>query len=173
MRKRVKSSERGFSISSFPEDAIVRRAVSGPDLAAVRELFEEYREYLGVDLRFQQFDEEVASLPGRYAFPEGCLYLLEVDGMPAGCVGLRPWEGTKCEMKRLYVREPYRGKGYAKLLVRQIMAYGKAQGYEEMVLDTLSSLHTALNLYYRMGFREIPSYYSNPFSGVIYLAVEL
>ncbi len=152
------------------------RAATGPaDMACVRELFREYQEWLGVDLCFQGFDAELAGLPGGYAAPRGRLYLVfeKSTGGLAGCVGLRPLSAELCEMKRLYVRDAWRGKGLGRALAELLVNEAKAIGYAEMCLDTLAHLHAARALYADMGFRETDPYYENPLQGVTYMSFDL
>ncbi len=128
---------------------------------------------LGVDLSFQNYADEFANLPGKYASPEGGLFLAYYGGKPVGCVGLRKFDDAICEMKRLYVMPECRGLKIGFALVEQVIRAGKDAGYDAMVLDTLASLDKSLSLYYRMGFKEIPPYYHNPYPGVVYLQKEL
>ena len=137
----------------------------------LRTLFKEYADWLGVDLCFQDFDAELAGLPGEYGPPRGRALLAEVDGRLAGCVGLRPMADGWCEMKRMYVRDHARGLGLGRLLAERIVAEGRTLGYAGMRLDTLSHLTAAKAIYASMGFRETPPYYDNPLAGVQYLAL--
>jgi ribosomal protein S18 acetylase RimI-like enzyme len=139
----------------------------------VRELFVEYAAGLGVDLCFQSFDEELAGLPGKYAPPDGALLLATVDGEPAGCVALRPLGDGACEMKRLYVRDAYRGMGLGRALVARVIAEAEARGYAAMRLDTLDTMATALRLYQGFGFRDTGAYVYNPIPGARYLELAL
>ena len=139
----------------------------------VRTLFKEYAVSLGIDLCFQDFDEELQTLPGKYALPDGRLYIARVDGLVAGCVGLRRFDLTRCEMKRLYVRPQSRGKGVGRLLVERIVADALAMGYAAMLLDTLQSLPEALALYRANGFVEIGAYCHNPQPDVVYMVKPL
>ena len=139
------------------------------------ELFRDYADGLGVDLGFQGFAEELATLPGEYAPPAGELLLARApDGAALGCVGLRPLEGAGlCEMKRLYVRPAGRGLGLGKALVAAIIAAAEARGYREMKLDTLPMMAAALALYRGFGFVEVAAYYGNPVPGTRYLSKRL
>ncbi len=146
-------------------------------MAAVREIFQEYAEGLGIDLRFQQFDAELAGLPGDYAEPRGALLLATVDGELAGCCALRPLDTADypntSEMKRLYVRKAFRGFGLGRLLTEAILDAARQAGYASVLLDALNEMDTARNLYADLGFEEIPPYYHNPISGAHYLKVNL
>lgn len=138
----------------------------------VRRLFEEYAAALDVDLAFQDFDRELAELPGTYAPPQGRL-LLAVADEAAGCVGLRPFSADVCEMKRLFVREAYRGTGLGRRLAEAIVAAGREAGYERMRLDTLPSMAEARALYRSIGFVEIEAYRANPVHGTSYMELAL
>jgi putative acetyltransferase len=139
----------------------------------VRALFEEYADSLEVDLGFQDFDRELAELPGEYAPPAGRL-LLAVDGSePAGCVGLRPFAPGVCELKRLYVRPRHRGSGLGRRLTEAIVAAGRDAGYERMRLDTLPTMAAARDLYRSHGFVEIEAYRPNPVHGTTYFELAL
>ena len=146
-------------------------------MAAVCEIFQEYADGLGVDLRFQEFDAELAGLPGDYAEPRGALLLATVDGELAGCCALRPLDTADypntSEMKRLYVRKAFRGFGLGRLLTEAILDAARQAGYASVLLDTLNEMDTARNLYADLGFEEIPPYYHNPISGAHYLKVNL
>jgi ribosomal protein S18 acetylase RimI-like enzyme len=142
-------------------------------LALVRQLFLEYAASLEVDLAFQEFDLELAELPGGYVRPGGGL-LLALDGRePAGCVAFRPLEPGISEMKRLYVRPSARGAGWGRRLAERVVSEARAAGYERMRLDTLPSMHAALGLYIGMRFREIPAYRHNPVAGARFLELDL
>ena len=151
---------------------------TGPDhLAVLRELFQEYAENLAVDLCFQQFDTELATLPGDYADPRGALLLALVDGEPAGCCALRPLDATDypnaSEMKRLYVRRAFRGFGLGRQLAEAALDAARQRGYACVLLDTLDDMESARALYTELGFVEIPPYYHNPIPGAHYLKVDI
>jgi ribosomal protein S18 acetylase RimI-like enzyme len=150
-------------------------ARSAADIAQAASLFRDYADALDVDLCFQGFDEELATLPGKYAPPAGELLLAQgEDGAALGCVALRPLdEAGICEMKRLYMRDAARGRGLGQALVAAIITAAEARGYAEMRLDSLPSMTAALALYRRFGFAEIPAYCFNPVPGTLYLARRL
>lgn len=140
------------------------------EIAEIRTLFAEYQQWLGADLSFQNFSEELDSLADLYAPPGGRLLLARApDGSAAGGVGMKGLEPGICEMKRLYVRAPWRGCGLGRRLAEAVVRAGRDAGYSHMRLDTLARLHEAVALYRSMGFREIPPYYHNPMDGVFYL----
>jgi len=146
-------------------------------LDAVRMLFHEYADGLGVDLRFQNFDAELAALPGDYAAPQGGLLLAWVDGELAGCGAFRPLAdvdyANACEMRRLYVRRAFRRFGLGRLLAQALIDGAVQAGYSAMLLDTLDDMEAARGLYHALGFEEVPPYYFNPIPGAHYLKVDL
>ena len=143
------------------------------DEALVRTLFREYSEHIGVDLGFQDFDAELASLPGKYAHPAGRLILAWQDREASGCVALRPIDAHTCEMKRLYVRPRARGQELGRRLAERICTEGRDAGYRRIFLDTLPAMAAALALYESMGFRPVEPYIYNPIAGAVFLAREL
>lgn len=146
-------------------------------LDATREIFREYAEGLGVDLCFQNFEAELAALPGEYAAPQGALLLAFVDDELAGCGAFRPLPdadyANACEMKRLYVRRAFRRFGLGRLLAQALMDRATEAGYSAMLLDTLDDMEAARGLYGSLGFEDIPPYYYNPIPGAHYLKVAL
>jgi GNAT superfamily N-acetyltransferase len=155
-------------------DAVLCEPVTEADIDAVRELFAEYERWLGVDLCFQGFADELRSLPGRYAPPRGRLLLArDAVGADAGVVAMWPLDEDTCEMKRLFVREPFRGQGLGRRLAEAIVETAVRVGYARMRLDTLERLTEAMMLYRSMGFCGIEPYYHNPLESVIYLEREL
>jgi carbonic anhydrase len=154
------------------EAAVASRIAIAPadgdaDIAETQALFLEYANALGFKLCFQGFDQELATLPGGYAPPQGRLLLARVDGAVGGVVGLRPLEGRRCEMRRLYVRPKFRGLGLGRRLAEQAIGEARAIGHDSMVLETLPRMAEARRLYAKLGFKEIPAYYDNPREGVI------
>jgi ribosomal protein S18 acetylase RimI-like enzyme len=151
----------------------IAEASEAHDIATARRLFEEYAVSLGVDLCFQGFEVELATLPGSYAPPEGRLLLASHGTETAGCVALRRLEQEICEMKRLYVRPAFRGLGVGRMLVEEITREARIAGYRRIRLDTLPTMATALALYRQLGFREIPPYRSNPVERTFFLELQL
>ena len=149
-------------------------ATSAEDLAGIRVLFLEYAAFLGVSLNFQDFEGEIEGLPGKYAPPTGSLLLVREGDKPAGCGAFRQLTEDICEMKRLYVRPEFRGRGLGRKLATQLIAEAMAAGYSSMRLDTIpAKLPEATSLYGRLGFVEIPAYYENPIPGVVYFELKL
>lgn len=146
-------------------------------METVREIFREYAATLGVDLAFQDFEAELASLPGDYAAPRGHLLLAQVDGAIAGCCALRPLDAADypnaSEMKRLYVRKAFRGFGLGRELAEAMLDQARRAGYACVLLDTLDGMESARALYTDLGFEEIPPYYHNPIAGSHYLKVDI
>lgn len=154
--------------------ALLRRAVSAADVAIARSLIEEYARSLGIDLAFQDFATEVATLPGAYAPPGGVLLLGEVSGVVHGCVALRPLEPPEvAELKRLYVRPVGRGHGLGRALTLAAIEYAWNAGYQRVRLDTLPSMASAQQLYRELGFRDVAPYRHNPIAGTAFLELEL
>jgi putative acetyltransferase len=150
------------------------QAVSAEQVSAARELFEEYAAALGISLCFQNFDQEVAALPGAYAPPDGRLFLALHENEIAGCIALRKIGDGVCEMKRLYLRPEFRGKRIGKALAEQIIAEAREIGYARMRLDTLpGKMDEAIALYRALGFREIEPYYHNPVEGALFMELDL
>lgn len=150
------------------------RAAAAADLDEIRALFREYAAGLDFSLCFQDFDREVAALPGKYAPPAGRLLIAEIDGWIAGAIAMRALDAEACEMKRLYVRDVARGSGAGRALAERLVAEAKAAGYRVMRLDTLRDRMAAANrLYESLGFRDIPPYYHNPLEGVRYMELDL
>ena len=143
-----------------------------------RRLFREYEKWFGLDLCFQNFDKEVAELPGRYARPDGRL-LLALAGertapAVAGCVALRKIEENVCEMKRLFVRPDFQARGVGKSLLETLFEEARRAGYRKMRLDTYPpKMQKAIAIYQSYGFQEIPPYYYNPYSEAIYMELDL
>jgi ribosomal protein S18 acetylase RimI-like enzyme len=143
------------------------------DIQNVRLLFEEYANSLGFDLDFQNFDNELKTLPGEYSEPGGCLLLAFYNGQLAGCVALRKLQNEICEMKRLYVRPHFRNLKIGKTLAEAIIEEAKKIGYVYMRLDTVPSMKKAQELYTSLGFKEIPAYRYNPISGAMFMELKL
>jgi len=150
---------------------------SPEQLAAIRQIFIEYAEQLGIDLCFQNFEAELADLPGEYSVPTGSLLLALVDEEIAGCCGLRALDSVDypnaAEMKRLYVRKAFRRFGLGRQLAETVLDAARVAGYHSVLLDTLDDMESARALYAELGFAAIPPYYHNPIPGAHYLKVDL
>ena len=158
------------SVSSVVDGFDFRQAESQEQVAAIRELFLEYAQSLGFSLCFQSFDKELAGLPGDYAPPDGRLLLVSHAGVPAGCVALHKLEPRICEMKRLYVRPQFRGKGLGRALAELVIADARQIGYQRLRLDTVEPvMQAAVAMYRQLGFREIAPYRENPIEGALYM----
>lgn len=160
-----------------PPDIRLQAPDSPALLDATRALFREYAQALGIDLCFQNFEAELAALPGDYAEPQGGLLLAFVDDQLAGCGAFRPLAdvdyANACEMKRLYVRRAFRRFGLGRLLAQALIDGATQAGYSTMLLDTLDDMESARSLYETLGFEEVPPYYFNPIPGAHYLKVDL
>jgi putative acetyltransferase len=151
---------------SAPE---IRQAVSAEDVETARELFREYEKSIGISLCFQNFAEEVATLPGVYAPPSGRLLIAFASGQAGGCVALRKIGDGIAEMKRLYVRPAHRGTGLGRKLAEAALAEAGAAGYRTVRLDTLATMKEAQSLYLSMGFTDIPPYNDHPIEGTRFM----
>jgi putative acetyltransferase len=149
-------------------------ATTPVDIQQVRQLFEEYAAWLGINLCFQNFDKELAGLPGDYAPPSGRLLLAVVGDEVMGCVALRKIGECVGEMKRLYVRPAFRGRGLGRTLTEKVIAEAKQIGYASVRLDTLpAKMDQAIAMYRSLGFREIAAYYQNPVAGATFMELDL
>ena len=149
-------------------------AKSESDIKEARTLLEEYAAWLGISLCFQNFDRELAALPGQYAPPDGRLLLAFEDDEVAGCIALRKIRATTCEMKRLFLRPEFRGRGQGRVLVERIIEEARQIGYTQMCLDTLPGrMDQAIALYKSIGFKEIEPYYNNPVAGATFMELRL
>ena len=162
----------------MPRPFIQFTAPDSPEqLAATRQIFSEYAEQLGIDLCFQNFEAELAELPGEYGAPGGALRLALVDGEIAGCCALRGLDSVDypnaAEMKRLYVRKAFRGFGLGRQLAEAVLDAARMAGYRCVLLDTLNDMESARALYAELGFVDIAPYYHNPIPGAHYLKADL
>jgi len=146
------------------------QATTEEQFDAARELFKEYAAGLAIDMCFQDFDRELKTLPGKYAPPDGRLLLAYAAEDLVGCIALRKLDDHTCEMKRLFLRPAFRGKGYGRQMIDELIEAAREIGYERMWLDSLpGKMDAAIALYRELGFREIPAYYDNPLESVVYL----
>ena len=152
---------------------VIKQALTEELIKQARELFIEYANYLEIDLSFQNFKEELKTLPGKYAPPEGCILLAFYNERITGCVSVRKLQVDICEMKRLYVRPEYRRKSIGKALSKAIILKAKEIGYRSMRLDTLPFMQEAINLYLSLGFKEITPYRYNPFEDTVFFELKL
>jgi GNAT superfamily N-acetyltransferase len=152
----------------------IRQAVSAEEIENARKLFREYETWLGMSLCFQNFEDEVAGLPGKYAPPKGRLYLAYIGDEVTGCIALREIAEGICEMKRLYLRDNARGRGLGNRLIEKLIDDAREIGYRKMRLDTYPpKMGKAVSLYESHGFRPIEKYYDNPHEGVLFMELEL
>jgi len=151
----------------------ILKAESGENLEWVRELFGEYADTLDFGLDFQDFEEELANLPGDYVQPKGCLLLATYKGQSVGCVGLRKLSEGVCEMKRLYVREQFRGLGIGRALAEAVIEEARKIGYNYMRLDTVPSMEVARKLYVSLGFKQTSPYRYNPIEDAVFMELTL
>jgi len=152
----------------------ITQAESSKQIDQARALFQEYAAWLEIDLCFQNFDKELAGLPGDYARPEGRLLLAQQDNQVAGCIALRKTGDGICEMKRLFVRPAFRGRGLGRNLIEAIIQEARQIGYKRMRLDTLPpKMNEAIALYCSIGFKEIEAYYTNPVPGAKFMELSL
>jgi putative acetyltransferase len=150
------------------------QAVSNEQIETVRGLFREYEKWLGLDLCFQGFEQELATLPGKYAPPQGRLFLVYSDNIAVGCAALRPLEDGVCEMKRLFVREGSAGRGFGRSLIKTLINDAKLIGYKRILLDTFPpKMAKAVHLYESHGFRPIEPYYYNPNPETLFMELAL
>ncbi len=177
MERETMNSRATSRVSSVPrvvKDFSFAQAETPTQVAEARELFLEYAQSLGFSLCFQNFDKELANLPGDYAPPEGRLLLAEYAGRLAGCVALHRLGSSICEMKRLYLRPQFRGKRLGRALAERIIADARVIGYRRMRLDTVEPvMKDAVAMYRRLGFAEIAPYCENPISGALYMELQL
>jgi len=153
---------------------IITQAETDEQIAEAKALFREYESWFGMDLCFQGFEAELAALPGKYAMPDGRLYLAYVDDTLAGCIALRKLYDDICEMKRLFVRDGFRGAKVGVSLIERVIAEAQEIGYSKMRLDTYPpKMGKAVSLYLSHGFVQIPPYYNNPHPDVLYLELAL
>jgi len=173
-KNQTESGSSAISASSAVKDFALVQAESELQIAQARELFLEYAQSLGFSLCFQNFDKELAELPGDYRPPDGRLLLAESGGELAGCVALHKLEDTICEMKRLYLRPKFRGKGLGRVLAETIIAEARQIGYDRMRLDTVGPvMKDAVAMYRKLGFGEIAPYRPNPMPGTLYMELTL
>ena len=161
-------------MTALPRGVVITEVTAAePKLETLRGLLREYLRSDAVTRRADGYAGELADLPGAYSAPAGCLLLAELGGLPAGCVALRPLDGKRCEMKRLYVRAAFRGAGLAGILVEHVIERARAQGYREMYLDTMPKMRAARLMYDMLGFKACAPYLAEPTPGADCLVLEL
>jgi len=161
-------------MTALPRGVVITEVTATePKLETLRGLLREYLRSDAVTRRADGYAGELADLPGAYSAPAGCLLLAELGGLPAGCVALRPLDGERCEMKRLYVRAAFRGAGLAGILVEHVIERARAQGYREMYLDTMPRMRAARLMYDMLGFKACAPYLAEPTPGADCLVLEL
>jgi GNAT superfamily N-acetyltransferase len=160
--------------SSQTAGLIISQASAPAEIAQIKDLFLEYARSLGFSLCFQNFEQELAHLPGDYAPPHGRLLLARSGDQPAGCVALHRLHAYYCEMKRLFVRPQFRGNGLGSTLIRRVIEDARQIGYRFMRLDTVEPvMQQAVQIYRNLGFREIAAYRENPMPGTLYMELAL
>lgn len=162
----------GFPENYLKKMVIIRKA-NLDEMEAIKNLFIEYEKFLGVSLCFQGFQEELSKLPYHYAEPQGTILLAEINNQPVGVIALKPLEGACCEMKRLYVKNEFRGLKIGEKLVDELLLLAKTKGYSTMKLDTLKRLSAAIELYRKKGFIETQPYNFNPEEDIVYFEKKL
>ena len=156
------------------DSIMIYPATTESEIAEVRKLFVEYANSLGFSLCFQGFDKELESLPGQYTPPAGRLFLSAHNSRIAGCIALKPLDPTTCEMKRLYLRDEFRGLGLGRIMALKLIEEARKIGYRTMMLDTIEDkMKSAVSLYRSLGFIPCPPYYHNPIEGVLYMELKL
>jgi len=143
------------------------------DIVEVKKLIQEYINWINIDLSFQDIETEMFTFPGKYQKPDGIFLVAKYENAIVGCVGYRKINNEICEMKRLYVKDEYKGKGIGASLIKEVMKSAKNQGYRKMRLDTLEKMESAIKLYKRYGFHEIEQYINNPINGAKFMEKEL
>lgn len=142
-------------------------------LEEIKQLFREYANSLEIDLCFQDFEQELQSLPGKYSEPDGRIYIALFEDKVAGCIALRRFDQNSAELKRLFIRNGFRGLGISKRLIQRVIQDALDVGYQSILLDTLDTMKPAISLYTAFGFKEIESYYDNPIEGAKYYKLDL
>jgi putative acetyltransferase len=175
MTKRPSNARANRStLTGTAQEYVFLQPESPAQVASVRGLFVEYGQSLGFSLCFQNFDQELAALPGDYAPPDGRLLLATCADVPAGCVALHKLDTVICEMKRLYVRPQFRGRGLGRILAERIITEARQIGYKQLRLDTVEPvMRTAVAMYRTLGFHEIAPYRRNPIEGALYMELQL
>jgi ribosomal protein S18 acetylase RimI-like enzyme len=171
--KKTNDASRGTAAGPVAASLTVLHATSSEHIEEARGLFREYAASLGVDLCFQDFQDELKELPGEYSEPNGCILLAFLDSALVGCVALRPLSSEVCEMKRMYVRPKFRGQGIGRILAQDVITEARRRGYRKMRLDSLPTMTEAQALYRSLGFREIDAYRPNPIQGAVFMELKL
>ena len=170
---KTNNASRGTAAGPIAAFLTVLHAISSKQFEETRRLFKEYASTLGVDLCFQDFENELKELPGEYSEPNGCILLAYHDSALAGCVALRPLSSEICEMKRMYVRPTFREQGIGRILAQDVIKEARRRGYRKMRLDSLPTMREAQALYRSLRFTEINPYRPNPIQGAVFMELEL
>lgn len=167
------TSSLGLNAGPFDMNIQIKEVISDPELAQVKKLFYDYGVERTFDKALGDYQTEMDELPGKYGAPGGILFMILVDSQPAGCIAYQKLSADTCEMKRMYISPPFRGKGLGKVLIRHLLDEAVKAGYAKMKLDTHPTMFSAQKLYQEFGFRRTTRYNQNPIEGIIFFERDL